>query len=90
MPCGKVQDQRDFTGMSKAIPKNDVTPGLWFPAENISTFQYFCMKDVHLTAPNMERADFMMRKYSPIKDISRSNIGGGGHMVVQLCSVVNI
>ena len=37
----------------------------------------------------MERVEFMTRKDIPMKDISRRNIGGGGHMVVNICSVVN-
>ena len=38
----------------------------------------------------MERAEFMMRTDIPMKDISRSDIGGRGNMVVQVCITVDI
>ena len=36
----------------------------------------------------MERVEFMTSEDSPMKDIIRSEIGGRGHMVVNLLSVV--
>ena len=72
MPCGKVQYQIDVAGISRTIPKKDSAPGILMLAENILTIWIFCIKDVQRTAPNMEHAEFMNRKYSPMKDISRS------------------
>ena len=37
----------------------------------------------------MERAEFITKKDSPMKDILRRDIGGGGHKVVQLFRVIN-
>ena len=37
----------------------------------------------------MEYAEFITMKYGPMKEIIRSNIGGGGHMVVQVRIIVN-
>ena len=56
MPCGKIKDQRDITGMIITIPKKYPTPGLCLPAGNILTICYFWIKGVHQTDPNMERA----------------------------------
>ena len=90
MPCGKVQYQGDVTEMSRTIPKKDATPGLWFPAGKLWTVWYVWINAIHWTAPNMEPAEFMTRKDIPMKDISRRDIGDGGHMVLQVCCIVNI
>ena len=37
MPCGKVQDKRYVTGMSRTIPKEDAATGIWLPAGKILT-----------------------------------------------------
>ena len=89
MPFGKVQDQRNITVMSSTIPKKDSMPVLLLLAENILTVWYFWIKDIHRTAPNMERVDLMTRKDSPMKDIIGINVGGRRHMVVHVCNVVS-
>ena len=89
IPCGKFQYQMDIAVISRTISNKYAAPRLWFPVGNILTDQYFCIKDVHRTAPNMERVDFIVRKDSTMKEISRRNIGGGRHMVVQVCIIVN-
>ena len=66
-PCGKVQDQKDITRMSRTIPKKYSTPGLWLPAGTILTVWCFGIKDIHRTDPYTECAEFKTRKYIPMK-----------------------
>ena len=74
--------------MSRTIPKKYAAPGLRLPVGKLLTVQYFWIKDVHQTAPNMERVEFIMRNDSTMKDIRMNNIGGGGYMVVHVCIIL--
>ena len=87
-PYGKVQDQKDITRMSMAIPKKYATPGLWLPVGKLLTVWCFWIKDIHRTDPYTECVEFKTRKDIPMKDISSSKIGSGRHMTVQECRVV--